>query len=248
MNEMNETNVLEVLNVSKKAGARTLVDHVSFSIQAGDVCGFVGPNGAGKTTLIRMMTGLIKPGSGSIRIDGTDVGRERVKALSRVGAIVESPIFFPYMSGRDNLLNLARLHPNVPGTERKARVEEALSIVGLSERGSDKVKTYSLGMKQRLGIAQALLGDPRLIILDEPANGLDPMGIRELRQLIQRLNQERGITFLVSSHLLDELQRICSRFVIIKEGKLVWEGTSREWQEAAGAKGIEEHFVEMMTS
>nr|WP_145157550.1 ABC transporter ATP-binding protein [Paenibacillus terrae] len=245
---MNETNVLEVLNVSKKAGARTLVDHVSFSIQAGDVCGFVGPNGAGKTTLIRMMTGLIKPGSGSIRIDGTDVGRERVKALSRVGAIVESPIFFPYMSGRDNLLNLARLHPNVPGTERKARVEEALSIVGLSERGSDKVKTYSLGMKQRLGIAQALLGDPRLIILDEPANGLDPMGIRELRQLIQRLNQERGITFLVSSHLLDELQRICSRFVIIKEGKLVWEGTSREWQEAAGAKGIEEHFVEMMTS
>ncbi|OXL87733.1 ABC transporter ATP-binding protein [Paenibacillus sp. SSG-1] len=245
---MNETNVLEVLNVSKKAGARTLVDHVSFSIQAGDVCGFVGPNGAGKTTLIRMMTGLIKPGGGSIRIDGTDVGRERVKALSRVGAIVESPIFFPYMSGRDNLLNLARLHPNVPGTERKARVEEALSIVGLSERGSDKVKTYSLGMKQRLGIAQALLGDPRLIILDEPANGLDPMGIRELRQLIQRLNQERGITFLVSSHLLDELQRICSRFVIIKEGKLVWEGTSREWQEAAGAKGIEEHFVEMMTS
>ncbi|GIO60917.1 ABC transporter ATP-binding protein [Paenibacillus cineris] len=248
MNEMNETNVLEVLNVSKKAGTRTLVDHVSFSIQAGDVCGFVGPNGAGKTTLIRMMTGLIKPGSGSIRIDGTDVGRERFKALSRVGAIVESPIFFPYMSGRDNLLNLARLHPNVPGTERKARVEEALSIVGLSERGSDKVKTYSLGMKQRLGIAQALLGDPRLIILDEPANGLDPMGIRELRQLIQRLNQERGITFLVSSHLLDELQRICSRFVIIKEGKLVWEGTSREWQEAAGAKGIEEHFVEMMTS
>lgn len=248
MNEMNENNVLEVLNVSKKAGARTLVDQVSFSIQAGDVCGFVGPNGAGKTTLIRMMTGLIKPGGGSIRIDGTDVGRERVKALSRVGAIVESPIFFPYMSGRDNLLNLARLHPNVPGSERKARVEEALSIVGLSQRGSDKVKTYSLGMKQRLGIAQALLGDPRLIILDEPANGLDPMGIRELRQLIQRLNQERGITFLVSSHLLDELQRICSRFVIIKEGKLVWEGTSREWQEAAGAKGIEEHFVEMMTS
>ncbi|MBB3126109.1 ABC-type multidrug transport system ATPase subunit [Paenibacillus rhizosphaerae] len=248
MNEMNETNVLEVLNVSKKAGTRTLVDQVSFSIQAGGVCGFVGPNGAGKTTLIRMITGLIKPGDGSIRIDGTDVGRERVKALSRVGAIVESPIFFPYMSGRDNLLNLVRLHPNVPGTERRARVEEALSIVGLSERGSDKVKTYSLGMKQRLGIAQALLGDPRLIILDEPANGLDPMGIRELRQLIQRLNQERGITFLVSSHLLDELQRICSRFVIIKEGKLVWEGTSRQWQEAAGAKGIEEHFVEMMTS
>ncbi|WP_183581402.1 ABC transporter ATP-binding protein [Paenibacillus rhizosphaerae] len=245
---MNETNVLEVLNVSKKAGTRTLVDQVSFSIQAGGVCGFVGPNGAGKTTLIRMITGLIKPGDGSIRIDGTDVGRERVKALSRVGAIVESPIFFPYMSGRDNLLNLVRLHPNVPGTERRARVEEALSIVGLSERGSDKVKTYSLGMKQRLGIAQALLGDPRLIILDEPANGLDPMGIRELRQLIQRLNQERGITFLVSSHLLDELQRICSRFVIIKEGKLVWEGTSRQWQEAAGAKGIEEHFVEMMTS
>jgi ABC-type multidrug transport system ATPase subunit len=127
-------------------------------------------------------------------------------------------------------------------------VDDVLCIVGLQGRGEDKVKTYSLGMKQRLGIAQALLGNPTLIILDEPANGLDPMGIRELRNLILELNEKHGITFFVSSHLLDELQRICTRFVIIKEGRLVWQGTQEQWRQIAGSSSLEDHFVEMMTS
>lgn len=246
---MSQQNVLEVIRVSKQAGRRHLVNDLSFEIKQGEVCGFVGPNGAGKTTLIRMITGLIKPNAGQIKIAGVHVQQKRINALSQVGAIVESPIFFPYMTGRDNLLNLARLHSNLRSSaERKARVQEVLAIVGLSDRGKDKVKTYSLGMKQRLGIAQALLGHPKLIILDEPANGLDPMGIRDLRNLILKLRDEHGITFFISSHLLDELQRICNRFVIIKEGRLVWQGTSEQWLEIAGTRGLEDHFVEMMTS
>ncbi|MNI12612.1 putative ABC transporter ATP-binding protein YxlF [compost metagenome] len=240
--------VLKVSNVSKSAGNRVLVNHLSFGIKEGEICGFVGPNGAGKTTLIRMLTGLIKPKEGKITMNGIDVQQERVEALSQVGAIVESPIFFPYMSGRDNLMNLARLHPGLAAKNRNKRVEEVLAIVGLQERGRDKVRTYSLGMKQRLGIAQALLGQPRLIILDEPANGLDPMGIRDLRNLILQLREEYGITFFISSHLLDELQRMCDRFVIIREGNLVWQGTKEEWLKEAGTQGLEDHFVEMMTS
>lgn len=240
--------VLEIEDITKKAGRRTLVGDMSFDIMQGEVCGFIGPNGAGKTTLIRMITGLIKPNAGSIRIEGFDVQRDRKKALGQVGAIVESPIFFPYMSGRDNLMNLVKLHAGIPKDKHASRVDEVLGIVGLQGRGEDKVKTYSLGMKQRLGIAQALLGNPTLIILDEPANGLDPMGIRELRNLILELNEKHGITFFVSSHLLDELQRICTRFVIIKEGRLVWQGTQEQWRQIAGSSSLEDHFVEMMTS
>ncbi|BFH63500.1 ABC transporter ATP-binding protein [Paenibacillus azoreducens] len=240
--------VLEIEDITKKAGRRTLVGDMSFDIMQGEVCGFIGPNGAGKTTLIRMITGLIKPNAGSIRIEGFDVQRDRMKALGQVGAIVESPIFFPYMSGRDNLMNLVKLHAGIPKDKHASRVDEVLGIVGLQGRGEDKVKTYSLGMKQRLGIAQALLGNPTLIILDEPANGLDPMGIRELRNLILELNEKHGITFFVSSHLLDELQRICTRFVIIKEGRLVWQGTQEQWRQIAGSSSLEDHFVEMMTS
>ncbi|MDR0270903.1 ABC transporter ATP-binding protein [Paenibacillus sp.] len=240
--------VLEVEHITKKAGRRTLVNDMSFEIMQGDVCGFVGPNGAGKTTLIRMITGLIRPGEGTIRIEGVNVQKDRIRALGQVGAIVESPIFFPYMSGRDNLMNLVKLHADISKNKRAYRVDEVLKTVGLESRGNDKVKTYSLGMKQRLGIAQALLGNPKLIILDEPANGLDPMGIRELRNLILELNEKQGITFFVSSHLLDELQRICNRFVIIKEGRLVWQGTQDEWLQMAGTSSLEDHFVEMMTS
>ncbi|MFU1794885.1 ABC transporter ATP-binding protein [Paenibacillus azoreducens] len=240
--------VLEIEDITKKAGRRTLVGDMSFDIMQGEVCGFIGPNGAGKTTLIRMITGLIKPNAGSIRIEGFDVQRDRMKALGQVGAIVESPIFFPYMSGRDNLMNLVKLHAGIPKDKHASRVDEVLGIVGLQGRGEDKVKTYSLGMKQRLGIAQALLGNPTLIMLDEPANGLDPMGIRELRNLILELNEKHGITFFVSSHLLDELQRICTRFVIIKEGRLVWQGTQEQWRQIAGSSSLEDHFVEMMTS
>lgn len=216
--------VLEIRNVSKTIKRRQLLQDLSFNIYKGEICGFLGPNGAGKTTLIRIAMGLVKPSQGDVLVLGHSVTRQRSKALGRVGAIVENPIFFDHMSGRGNLKNLVKLHPNIPKPERNNKVEEVLHLVGLKERGDDKVGTYSLGMKQRLGIAQALLGDPEVIILDEPANGLDPMGMKFLRELIIHLRDEKGITFLISSHLLDELQHISDRIVMINEGKLKWEG------------------------
>ncbi|MCX7569346.1 ABC transporter ATP-binding protein [Tumebacillus sp. DT12] len=240
--------VLEVIGVTKKVRGRTLVDDVSFAVKKGEICGFLGPNGAGKTTLIRLLTGLIVPTSGELRIAGVNVQKERKTALGKIGAMVESPVFFPYLSGRKNLLNLARLHPELKGKRaREERVKDVLSLVGLAGRGDDKVGTYSLGMKQRLGIAQALLGRPEVVILDEPANGLDPLGMRELRELILSLRDQFGLTFFVSSHLLDELQQICSRLVVIREGKLLWQGETRELVLRAGADGrLEDAFVELV--
>src|SRR4051794_8680398 len=175
--------ILEVKSVSKKVRRRHLVKEVSFQIGEGEICGLLGPNGAGKTTLIRLLTGLIKPTGGEVFINNKHIVSQRKEALQNVGAFVESPIFFPYMTGKENLTNLARLHSFHTKQKRQQRVKEVLDIVGLTGRENDKVRTYSLGMKQRLGIAQALLGDPDLLILDEPANGLDPMGVRELREL-----------------------------------------------------------------
>jgi len=236
----------EVGNVTKKVRKRILLKDVSFAVEQGEICGLLGPNGAGKTTLIRVMTGLIRPDSGDILIGGRSVVREREAAVANVGAIVESPIFFPYMTGRENLDNLALLHPNLPDRKaRKRRIEEVLEVVRMDKRADEKVKTYSLGMKQRLGIAQALLGDPQLLILDEPANGLDPMGIRELRELILKLKTEFGKTVLVSSHLLDELQKICDRIVVIREGEQVFSGSREEMIGSSGS--LEDAFVEMMT-
>lgn len=237
--------VLEINEVTKKVKGRTLIDRLSFQIEEKEICGFVGPNGSGKTTLIRMIMGLIKPTSGTISINGISVRENREAALKHVGAIVETPIFFPYMSGRKNLMNLGRITMKTGGDELKKKVEEVLKVVGLESRADDKVGTYSLGMKQRLGIAQALLGDPSFIILDEPSNGLDPVGIQQLRKIILRLQQEKNITFFVSSHLIRELELICSSWVMISEGKLLWRGTTD------GLKGrdkdLEEVFVEMMT-
>ncbi|GCD10714.1 ABC transporter ATP-binding protein [Clostridium tagluense] len=238
-------NVMEVKNVSKKIKGRTIIEDVSFEIKKGEICGFVGPNGAGKTTIIRLLTGLIKPNAGKLLINEIDVTKHRKQALVKLGAIVESPIFFNYMTGRDILINLVRLHPNIAKEERFNRVEEVLDIVNLSKRGNDKVSTYSLGMNQRLGIAQALLGKPEIIILDEPANGLDPLGMKELRELILKLNKEQGISFLVSSHLLDELQKICTKFVIINEGKLKFKGTSEEFFSISEGS-IEDIFLKIL--
>ncbi len=238
--------LVDIENVVKKVRRRMLLNEVSFRVERGEICGLLGPNGAGKTTLIRVMTGLIRPDSGDIRIGGRSVARERESAVLNVGAIVESPIFFPYMTGRENLDNLALLHPNLPNrAARQQRVRKVLEIVRMDKRADEKVKTYSLGMKQRLGIAQALLGDPELLILDEPANGLDPMGIRELRELILRLKRELGKTVIVSSHLLDELQKICDRIVVIREGEKVFSGSRDEM--LGGRESLEEAFVEMMT-
>lgn len=242
-----EQPLVEIGNVTKRVRRRTLLQNVSFTVERGEICGLLGPNGAGKTTLIRVMTGLIRPDSGDVLIGGRSVVRDRQAAAAQFGAIVESPIFFPYMTGRDNLDNLALLHPNLPDrAARRQRVREVLEIVRMDQRADERVKTYSLGMKQRLGIAQALLGDPQLLILDEPANGLDPMGIRELRELILRLKHDLGKTVLISSHLLDELQKICDRIVVIREGERVFAGSREEMIGDHGS--LEEAFVERMTT
>jgi len=236
--------ILEVKSVSKKVRRRHLVKEVSFQIGEGEICGLLGPNGAGKTTLIRLLTGLIKPTGGEVFINNKHIVSQRKEALQNVGAIVESPIFFPYMTGKENLTNLARLHSFHTKQKRQQRVKEVLDIVGLTGRENDKVRTYSLGMKQRLGIAQALLGDPDLLILDEPANGLDPMGVRELRELLFTLKRDYNKTILISSHLLDELQRVCDQIVVMREGELIWDGAL---DQLASGKNLEDAFVELVS-
>lgn len=235
-----KNNVLVCRNVSKRMKGKYLVKDVSFEVEKGVICGLLGPNGAGKTTLIRMLTGLIRPTKGEILIENQSVVHQRELALEHVGAIVESPIFFPYMTGRDNLRNLARLHHMDSKSTVNEKVEEVLQIAGLEDRADEKVRTYSLGMKQRLGIAQSLLGDPDLLILDEPANGLDPMGMRELRGLILTLKKKYGKTILISSHLLDEIQKVSDQIVMIREGELVWKGMLDHDQD------LETLFIEMM--
>lgn len=220
--------VIEAKEVTKFVGRKKLIDQVSFQVAPGQICGFLGPNGAGKTTLIRMMTGLISPSKGDILIDGISVVKNRIKALQNIGAIVESPIFFPYLSGRQLLFNLGRLHSFSSRTELAQKVDSLLEKVNLLDAADQKIGTYSLGMKQRLGIAQALLGNPKVIILDEPANGLDPIGMRDLRQIILTLQQELGVTFFISSHLLDEIEQICSYLIVLNKGKKVWEGKIEE--------------------
>ncbi|MBU3215608.1 ATP-binding cassette domain-containing protein [Clostridium estertheticum] len=245
---MNER-IIKLDNVDKIFGKRKVIENVSFEIFEGDICGFIGPNGAGKTTIIKMITGLITPTKGKVFIKSINVIKDREKALTKVGALVESPIFFNYMTGRKNLQNLARLNFEMNRKKQLEKVEEVLEIVGLKtkdeDRGADKVKTYSLGMKQRLGIAQALLNNPKIVILDEPANGLDPIGMKDLRELILKLKEKYGITFFISSHLLDELQKICNRYLIIKEGKIIWSGSSDILLKTSG-KTLEETFIDLM--
>jgi len=196
------------------------VDGLSMQARRGEVYGFVGPNGAGKTTALRMFLGLVRPTSGSCTVLGEKPGSPH--ALARIGALVETPAFYPYLSGRNNLRVLAR-HAGVP----YARIEPILEEVELSGRGDDRFKTYSLGMKQRLGMAAALLKDPELLILDEPTNGLDPAGMAEMRHLIRNLGRGNR-TVLLSSHLMGELEQICDRIGVVKDGKIVAEGTLDE--------------------
>ena len=163
--------VMEVNNLTKVIGKREIIQETSFNLEKGKIYGFIGPNGAGKTTVMRMMTGLMHPSNGHVKIDSYEINKNRKNALAQVGAIIESPIFFEYMTGRQVLRNLARLHPDLPKSDRENHIQELLERVGLGDRGNDRVKGYSLGMKQRLGIAQALLGNPKLLLLDEPSNG-----------------------------------------------------------------------------
>ena len=204
------------LALSKSYGKRLAVDHLDLQVDRGELFGFLGPNGAGKTTTIRMALGLIAPTNGSVEILGLEVRHNRSKVLPRVGALVESPALYGYLSGRNNLRAFGDLLGGVP----KKRIDEVLEIVGLTGRDKDRVKTYSMGMKQRLGLAVALLNNPDLLILDEPANGLDPAGIVEMRDLLRGLAAD-GKTVFISSHVLSEVQQICTRVAIINHGRLV---------------------------
>ncbi|TMD78885.1 MAG: ABC transporter ATP-binding protein [Chloroflexi bacterium] len=208
--------VLRTNNLTKQYGKRIAVKNLNLEVRRGEIMGFLGPNGAGKTTTIRMALGLIAPTAGSVEILGQEVATHGSRILPRVGALVETPALYLYMSGRNNLRAVASVLGGVPAS----RIDAVLDLVGLRARQRDRVRTYSLGMKQRLGVAIALLQDPDLLILDEPANGLDPAGIVEMRDLMHRLTAE-GKTVFISSHLLTEVQQICTRVSIINLGELV---------------------------
>ncbi|MDC2866083.1 MULTISPECIES: ABC transporter ATP-binding protein [unclassified Bacillus (in: firmicutes)] len=216
--------VVKLENVHKKIGSAEIIRGLSFEVQEGEVYGFLGPNGSGKTTTIRMMTGLISVSEGDITICGHSIRTEREKALEYIGAIVENPELYEYMTGMQNLKHFANMAVTPIGKER---IAEIVKLVELEHAIHKKVKTYSLGMKQRLGIAQALLHNPKILILDEPTNGLDPAGIREIRDYLQRLAKEENIAVIVSSHLLSEIELMCDRVVIIKKGQFVQEYSLR---------------------
>ena len=209
--------------LTKVIGSRTIVDSVSFELQPGEVFGFLGPNGAGKTTTIRMLVGLIKPTEGTVEICGYDIRRDFEKAMRCIGCIVENPDLYRFMTGRENLQHFARML-GVSDDE----IDRVAALVNLSHRLDQRVGTYSLGMRQRLGIAQAMLGTPRVLILDEPANGLDPAGIREIRELLRALAEERQMSIFVSSHLLAEIELMCDRVAIIHKGRILRDGPVRD--------------------
>lgn len=215
--------VLSVQHLKKKIGRKWIIKDVTFDVKPGEIFGFLGPNGAGKTTTIRMLVDLIKPTEGKIQVCGYDVNRDPERALKYVGSIVENPEVYTYLTGWENLEHFARMQPGVDND----RIQEVVDIVRLDQRIHDKVRTYSLGMRQRLGIAQALLGRPRLLILDEPTNGLDPKGIKELRVFIKQLASE-GMAVFVSSHLLSEIQLLCDRVAIISAGRVLAVGGVNE--------------------
>ncbi len=224
--------VLKVENVSKVIKGKVLVDHISFEVNEGEVFGFLGPNGAGKTTTIRMLVGLISPTKGKIEVAGYQVKTHFKEAMEEIGCIVENPELYGYLTGWENLVQFARmLH-----ITDELKINEVVKLVKLDERIHEKVRNYSLGMKQRLGIAQALLGDPKLLILDEPTNGLDPAGIRELREFIHTLVKQHNISVFISSHLLSEIEMICDRVGIINKGKMVRVSTVKELVEEAAER------------
>lgn len=230
---------IETRGLSKYFGKRTAVDGLSIRIPAGSIAGFVGPNGAGKTTTIRMLLGLIRPTAGTATILGQPV-TQPARYLPRVGALVEAPAIYPGLSGRTNLEVLARL-----GGYPHTRVDQMLDLVELSDRGSDAAGTYSQGMKQRLGVAMALLPNPDLLILDEPANGLDPLGIIQMRELLRRL-REQGKTIFLSSHLLGELEQVADWLVVLHEGRALFGGPARELLDRRKEASLEELFLALL--
>jgi ABC-2 type transport system ATP-binding protein len=222
------TAVVEARGLVKTYGEITAVDNVDLTVEAGDVYGYLGPNGAGKTTSLRMLLGLIRPSSGSARLFGRDPMLDGVRALEGVAGFVEAPRFYPYLSGRKNLELVAALD----GGDAREQIDSALDTVDLAERAKDRVGGYSHGMRQRLGIAGALIRRPRLLLLDEPATGLDPAGMRDMRALIRNL-ADSGMTVLLSSHLMNEVEELCNRVAIIRSGRIVYEGRLDELRASA---------------
>lgn len=218
--------VLKLKNISKSIKRKKIIDDVSLEVYPGEVFGLLGPNGAGKTTIIRMIAGLMAMDQGDIFIHGHSIKTEFEKAIQPVGAIVENPVLYSFLTGYQNLRHFARMVPNVD----KKRIDEVVSLVKLDDSIQDPVRTYSLGMRQRLGLAQALLHQPGLLILDEPTNGLDPAGIHQLRDHLRNLAKDEGTAVLVSSHLLSEMQLMCDRFAIVQQGELVAVKPIREEQ------------------
>lgn len=216
MSEQREK-TLVIENLKKTIGKKEIIKGLTFELHKGEVFGFLGPNGAGKTTTIRMLVGLIKPTSGTISLCGYNLQTDFSKAIENIGCIVENPELYPYLTGYENLQYFARMLFGI--TEE--RIIEVVELVGLQNRIHDRVQTYSLGMRQRLGIAQALIGKPKVLILDEPTNGLDPAGIREMREFIRFLAEKEGLSVLVSSHLLSEIQLMCDRVAIISKGEII---------------------------
>ncbi|SFC01273.1 ABC-2 type transport system ATP-binding protein [Alkalibacterium subtropicum] len=212
-----DTSVLKVSDLQKEIQKKLIIKGVSFDIRAGEIVGFLGPNGSGKTTTLRMLVGLSKPTAGNIEICGHSLKKEFVKAMANVGCIIEGPDLYDYMSGYRNLELLGSMSKGVT----KKDIDEAVALVGMENRIHDKVAVYSMGMKQRIGLAQALIHKPKLLILDEPTNGLDPQGIHEFREIVKNLAREKNISVLVSSHLISEVQLMCDRVSIINDGRII---------------------------
>ena len=232
--------VLVLKNVHKSFGKRVIIPDLSLTVKEGEVFGFLGPNGAGKTTTIKMILGLLSMDSGTITVAGHDIEKEFPAAMRNVSGIVENPDMYGYLSGYDNLLLQAR----ACGADRK-RIDEVVQLVGMQMRIRDKFKTYSLGMKQRLGIAQALLHDPKILILDEPTNGLDPAGIKEVRDLLKSLAHNTGLSVLVSSHILQEMQQMCDTVCIINAGQILRTSSIEELMQRSGS-GVYRYTVRPM--
>ena len=228
--EENQEKILVCEKLNKKIGKKQVLKDVSFDVKQGDILGFIGPNGAGKTTTIKLILGLQKINSGVVKINGYDITKDFEKAIEKVGTIVENPDLYLYMTGMQNLKLIANLYKKID----QKRIDEVVKLVGLDNRINDKVAKYSLGMRQRLGIAQAILHKPNLLVLDEPTNGLDPEGIKDLRDLLKNLVREENMAVFISSHNLAELESFCNKIVIIKNGEIVESSTMEEAKKVDG--------------
>ncbi|MGB9679705.1 MAG: ABC transporter ATP-binding protein [Thermoanaerobacteraceae bacterium] len=231
--------ILEIANISKKLSKRTILDNISFSVSRGDIYGLIGPNGAGKTTTLKIITGLMKPDQGRIIINGFDLSKNHDEAISNIGAIIENPSLYEYLSGIDNLKIVAKMR-----SINYKELDKIIDIIGLKDRINDKVKKYSLGMKQRLAIGCAIVSSPKVLILDEPTNGLDPTGIIELREFLKILST-KDTTILISSHQLSEIEQICNKVAFINNGKILMEDSVENILK--NKINLEEKYIELIT-